>query len=266
MDANLVTSVCGYLLAFAVLYFVIALIHQCIPKKHSEKLYSRIISDPFGVSCALISLIIAVNSFWGRNHSAEAAKQLEKIVESTEFIGDVVLPDSLEQTDEVRSLRIAQRDIQLYKIQLKGIKDVYPIVTELPDSMMLDDGRLLLYNIMELNNSGIQNAENLKRIFAFNPYSIKRESYNLLKIQMNNLRKYKENFDKLLFETINSIETAPQNSLNSLRKLIEHPDFNAYLLGHADLADAMNQIIKMRLVEISKASYENALKQNSNNK
>ena len=264
MDANLVTSVCGYLLAFAVLYFVISLIHLCIPKKHSEKLLPRILSDPFGLSCALISLIVAANAFWGRNHNAEAARQLEKIVESTEFIGDVALPDSLEQTDEVRSLRVAQRDIQAYKIHLKAIRDVCPIVAEFPDSMMASGSIQLLRNIMALNNNGIKNAENIEKIFALNQNAIKLNSYYLLKIQLDNSQKYKEEFDKLLIETIEGIKANPQNYMISLRKLIEHSNFNAYLLGHADLADAMNQIIKMRLVEISRASYENAFKQNTN--
>ena len=117
---------------------------------------------------------------------------------------------------------------------------------------------------MELNNSGIKNAENIERIFALNQNNIKLNSYYLLKIQLDNSQKYKEEFDKLLIETIEGIKVNPQNYMSSLRKLIEHSNFNAYLLGHADLADAMNQIIKMRLVEISRASYENALKQDIN--
>ena len=57
----------------------------------------------------------------------------------------------------------------------------------------------------------------------------------------------------------------PQSNYEKImHDFISHPNFENYLLCQTDIADAMNQIIKMRLVEISRASYENALKQDIN--
>lgn len=270
MDANLVTSVCGYLLAFAVLYFAIALIHQCIPQKHSGKLLPKILGDPFGLSCALISLIVAANTFWGRNHNAEAARQLEKIVESTEFIGDVALPDSLEQTDEVRQLRLYQRNLLNYKIHIKAVRDVYSKILKRNKTATLKEYQAFVGNVLNLGILSSICGDDFGNILISDnnviDENLEQSQYALFFIIYSYAEQVQDEFMKSAQKCEKELKNPQSNHKKIMHDFISHPNFENYLLCQIDLADAMNQIIKMRLVEISRASYENALKQNTNKK
>lgn len=268
MDANLVTSVCGYLLAFAVLYFAIALIHQCIPQKHSGKLLPKILGDPFGLSCALISLIVAANTFWGRNHNAEAARQLEKIVESTEFIGNVVLPDSLEQTDEMRQLRLYQCNLLNYKIHIKAVRDVYSKFLKHNKTATLEEYQAFVGNVQKLGALSSICGDDFKNILKndnnVTDENLVQSQYALFFIIYSYAEQVQDEFMESSKKCEEELENPQSNYKKIIHDFISHPNFENYLLCQTDIADAMNQIIKMRLVEISRASYENALKQDTN--
>lgn len=247
---------------------MIALIHLCIPQKHSRKLLPRILGDPFGLSCALISLIVAANAFWGRNHKAEAARQLEKIVESTEFVGDVVLPDSLEQTDEVRQLRLYQRNLLNYKIHIKAVRDVYSKILKRNKTATLKEYQAFVGNVLKLGTlSSICGGDFENILISDNNVTdenLEQSQYALFVVIYSYAEQVQDEFMESAQKCEKELKKTQSNYKKIMHDFISHPNFENYLLCQIDIADAMNQIIKMRLVEISRASYENALKQDIN--